>query len=130
MTLAYNGAAQPQWYYRQQSARRKPQRPPAPASQAAASRAPEPPRDQRRGPDGPPPRNTPQPGGCSSKAAGRKNGILSSIASLLPEELDFGDLFLAAMLLFLYSESHDEDFLVILAVVGLSIFTSGKEDRK
>ncbi len=36
--------------------------------------------------------------------------------------LDAGDLFLAAMLLFLYSESHDEDFLIILIVVGLSIF--------
>ncbi len=40
----------------------------------------------------------------------------------LPAGLDAGDLFLAAMLLFLYSESHDEDFLIILIVVGLSVF--------
>ncbi len=41
---------------------------------------------------------------------------------ILPAGLDSGDLFLAAMLFFLYSESHDEDFLIILIVVGLSIF--------
>lgn len=48
----------------------------------------------------------------------RKNGL----QGLLPAGLDTGDLFLAAMLLFLYSESRDEDFLIILIVVGLSMF--------
>ena len=46
----------------------------------------------------------------------------SAHPGLAPNRLDTGDLFLAAMLLFLYSESHDEDFLIILIVVGLSIF--------
>ena len=44
------------------------------------------------------------------------------MGNLLPAGLDTGDLLLAAMLLFLYSESKDEDFLIILIVVGLSIF--------
>ena len=48
----------------------------------------------------------------------RKNGL----QGLLPAGLDTGDIFLAAMLLFLYSESRDEDFLIILVVVGLSMF--------
>ena len=42
--------------------------------------------------------------------------------------MDSGDLFLVAMLLFLYWESGDQDFLIILIVVGLSIFKHDRED--
>jgi hypothetical protein len=47
------------------------------------------------------------------------------LRSLLPSGLDTGDLLLLAVLFFLYRESGDEDFLIMLAVVALSIF-SGK----
>lgn len=59
----------------------------------------------------------PKPGPAGPDHPGK-----TGLQSLLPAGLDAGDLFLAAMLLFLYSESHDEDFLIILIVVGLSIF--------
>lgn len=55
---------------------------------------------------------------------GARRGPAPSRRWSLPAGLDSGDLFLAAMLLFLYSESRDEDFLIILIVVGLSIFQS------
>lgn len=51
------------------------------------------------------------------------------LEDILPEGLDSGDIFLAAMLLFLYSESRDEDFLIILIVVGISIFHKDREDK-
>ena len=47
------------------------------------------------------------------------------LRSLLPSGLDTGDLLLLAVLFFLYRESGDEDYLIMLAVVALSIF-SGK----
>jgi hypothetical protein len=40
---------------------------------------------------------------------------------LLPYGLDSGDILLFLILFFLYTESGDEDFLVILAVVAFSI---------
>ena len=72
--------------------------------QPAHHQPPPPPRRPQAAPAPPPPSN---------------QGLLSE---LLPAGLDTGDLFLAAMLLFLYAESKDEDFLIILIVVGLSIF--------
>lgn len=70
-----------------------------------------------------PPRREPPPSKAAPRAPARpaRSGG-SAPRGLLPAGLDSGDLFLAAMLLFLYSESHDEDFLIILIVVGLSIF--------
>ena len=68
-------------------------------------------------PPPPPPQGT-RTASVPSPPPSRK-GLLGD---LLPAGLDTGDLFLAAMLLFLYSESKDEDFLIILIVVGLSIF--------
>lgn len=50
--------------------------------------------------------------------------------------MDAGDLLLLAVLLFLYVESKDEDFLVILIAVGVSIFkkdtgaSTPKKDRE
>lgn len=37
---------------------------------------------------------------------------------------------LAALLLFLYIESKDEDFLIILIVVGFSILKSDKDTKE
>ena len=72
-------------------------------------------------PPQPPPHHPPQkpPTAPAPPPSPPKKGLLGD---LLPAGLDTGDLFLAAMLLFLYSESKDEDFLIILIVVGLSIF--------
>ena len=44
--------------------------------------------------------------------------------------IDKSDLTLAAMLFLLYLESHDEDFLIILAIIGFSIFKSGAEEKE
>lgn len=44
------------------------------------------------------------------------------LTSLLPAGLDAGDLLLAVMLFLLYIDTHDEDFLIILIVVGFSMF--------
>lgn len=40
----------------------------------------------------------------------------------LPEWLDMSDVILLLLLFFLYLESGDEDFLIILVVVGFSVF--------
>ncbi len=53
----------------------------------------------------------------------------SGLAALLPDGVDAGDLLLCALLLFLYLESHDEDFLIILLVVGFSIFNKDEEEK-
>jgi len=42
--------------------------------------------------------------------------------TILPDWLDAGDLVLLLLMLFLYIESEDEDFLIILLVVGFSVF--------
>lgn len=99
---AYRRYPQPQWYYRQTRPRPAPEPPAAPA---APKEQPE--REAR-----------PQPGPAT--AARRP---------FLPADLDSGDLFLAALLLFLYSESHDEEFLIILIVVGISIFQKNKDSK-
>jgi hypothetical protein len=52
----------------------------------------------------------------------------SFLSQLVPAGVDAGDLALIALLLFLYIESEDEDFLIILIVIGFSIF--GKDKRK
>ncbi len=54
------------------------------------------------------------PGGLGS--------LFSGLGSLLPKNLDAGDLLLLGLLLLLYMDSKDEEFLIILAVVALSIF--------
>ncbi len=40
----------------------------------------------------------------------------------LLSRLDTGDVLLLLVLFFLYTESHDEDFLIILAVMAMHIF--------
>ena len=67
----------------------------------------------------------------SKKGAGRinesrrkrsdKNALLSGI---LPDWLETGDLVLLILLLFLYIESDDSDFLIVLAVIAFSIYKS------
>ena len=49
------------------------------------------------------------------------------LGSFLPGGLDTGDILLLLVLLFLYIESKDDEFLIILAVVGYSIFSSGEK---
>lgn len=102
---------QPQWYYRQ-TGRRPAPRPAAPP--------PETPEARGAGEEAPPPRQVPRHG--PGFQAPR------NFAALLPEGIDAGDLFLAAMLLFLYSESRDEEFLIILAVMALSVFHRAGKD--
>jgi len=55
---------------------------------------------------------------------GGLNGILDSLLSFLPagSDVDFGDILLLLILFFLYTESKDEEFLIILIVLGISIF--------
>ncbi len=125
----YRRYAGPQWYARQTA--RASRRGPGPEAPAPPKR-PDPPKAPL------PPEVRPHPGRAPGKNArpaprpsphGKAGGDFSrALSKLLPEGLDSGDLFLAAMLLFLYSESHDEDFLIILIVVGVSIFHKGRED--
>ncbi len=112
---------QPDWYYRQ-NARNRPSPGPGPERKPSpgASAPPPPPADGPPGRGGPGrPGNPPPPRG----------GLAGTLEHILPEGLDPGDLFLAAMLLFLYSESRDEDFLIILIVVGISLFHKDKLDE-
>lgn len=48
------------------------------------------------------------------------------LGAFLPGGLETGDLLLLLVLLFLYIESKDEEFLIILAVVGYSILNGDK----
>ena len=49
-------------------------------------------------------------------------GISRLLKGFLPQNIDTGDLLLLLVFLLLYLESEDEDFLIILIVLGLSIF--------
>ncbi len=106
---------QPDWYYRQNA---RP-RPPKGAPHGVSAPPPPPPGDApgRQGPQRP-----------GSAPPPKKGGLAGALEQVLPEGLDPGDLFLAAMLLFLYSESKDEDFLIILIVVGISLFHKDKDE--
>ena len=133
----YRRYGQPDWYYRQTA-----QRPPRPQN-SGSGRAQRPPQPQGSGaeraqrPGSPPPPASERENAAPRRetqekraptAGSQKGGLARALGSILPEGLDSGDLFLAAMLLFLYSESHDEDFLIILIVVGLSIFHKDREN--
>lgn len=48
--------------------------------------------------------------------------INSMLDGILPDWLDSGDAVLLLLLLFLYIESDDSDFLIILAVIAYTIF--------
>ena len=61
----------------------------------------------------------------SSKAASVKKppsreegGLSSMLQKLLPKGLDFGDILLFLILLFLYVETKDEEFLIILILTA------------
>lgn len=56
---------------------------------------------------------------CTAEHPRRESGPLGSI---LPPGVDAGDILFLLVLLFLYLESEDEEFLIILIVVGLSVF--------
>ena len=47
----------------------------------------------------------------------------------LPFGMDSGDILFLLVLLLLYRESGDEDFLIILIAVGMSIFRDGSGSR-
>lgn len=49
------------------------------------------------------------------------SSILAPVEGALPKGVDLSDLMLAAVLFLLYLESRDEDYLIILAVMALSI---------
>lgn len=55
---------------------------------------------------------------CSFK----NDGVGNFLKSVFPDWLDPGDLILLLLMLFLYIESEDDDFLIMLIVVGFSIF--------
>jgi len=86
--------------------------------------------------DAPPKHRQETQAGCVSDGTGHSGflsglsgifsseGLSASLRSLIPAlpfGLDVGDLLLILMLFLLYTESGDEDFLIILAVVGFSI---------
>ena len=48
--------------------------------------------------------------------------ISGTLKSMLPKNTEFGDILILAVFLFLYIESRDTDFLIILTVLVLSIF--------
>ena len=112
---------QPDWYYRQNARARPETGPRRPKNTSPGPSAP------------PPPPNGETPGHSRPQRPGnapppKKGGLAGALEQVLPEGLDPGDLFLAAMLLFLYSESKDEDFLIILIVVGISLFHKDKDE--
>jgi len=57
-------------------------------------------------------------------------GSLRSLIPPLPFGMDTGDLLLLLLLFFLYTESGDEDFLIILAVVSINIIADRPERRQ
>ena len=59
---------------------------------------------------------------CVSRAGERRD---KRSGGLLPAGLDASDIMLLMILYFLYRESGDEEFLIILAVVAMSIFNDG-----
>ncbi len=113
---AYNSAAQPAWVRRQMDARRAP---PPPGRGRGGSPGPQAAPEQTHTAPPPPPRDIPR-----QNRAGKSP--FAGLAGLLPEGMDTGDLLLVVILLFLYTESRDEDFLIILIVVAPSLF---KKDR-
>ena len=61
------------------------------------------------------------------KAPAKPRERFSPVVPALPFGLDAGDIMLLALLFFLYTESGDEDFLIILAVVCMSIITERRQ---
>jgi hypothetical protein len=53
-----------------------------------------------------------------ARTSGRAGGLLGS---LLPFGLEIGDIVLLLLFLFLFMESGDEDFLIILAFLAISV---------
>ena len=51
----------------------------------------------------------------------REGGLSSLLGSILPKGMDAGDILLLLVFLFLYNETGDDDFLIMLAVMALSI---------
>ena len=73
---------------------------------------------------------TPSPPG-RSKRPQSNDGPLSFLRpeffrSLLPAGIDAGDLLLIVMLFLLYIDTEDEDFLIILIVMGYSMLKGGR----
>ena len=48
--------------------------------------------------------------------------LFGQLASILPQSTDAEDLLLLGLFLLLYLDSRDEDFLIFLAVIALSVF--------
>ena len=51
-----------------------------------------------------------------------KGGLENLLASFLPEGTDNGDIILILILLLLYLDCHDDELLIVLAVMALGIF--------
>lgn len=56
-------------------------------------------------------------------------GLSGLLRGFLPSGIDTGDLLLLLVLLLLYLESEDEDFLIILLVIGYSIYKDYKDSK-
>ena len=112
MTLAYNRySGRSGAYFRAGQ-----HRPPDPSPRAEAQPQPDPPR--------------PNPSGHRSQSRSSGTSPLSFLnpdflSSLLPAGIDAGDLLLVVMLFLLYIDTKDEDFLIILIVVGYSMLKGG-----
>ena len=69
----------------------------------------------------------PEPRGSAAFGVTNLAGSLRSLIPPLPFGMDTGDLLLLLLLFFLYTESGDEDFLIILAVVSINIIADRPE---
>ena len=60
--------------------------------------------------------------GSAIKEKPLSRGESGGAVRLLPEGIDTGDIMLLMLLLLLYTESGDEDFLIILIVLAFGLF--------
>jgi hypothetical protein len=61
------------------------------------------------------------------RAIMKKQPLLKDLS--LPFGLDTGDVIILGLLLFLYLESKDEEFLIMLGVLGYALYSEHKGDR-
>lgn len=84
----------------------------------------------------PPPNHGPSPllsffGQSFKKPPGKfLGGLGESLNGMLPFGFETGDLLLLLMVFLLYTESGDEEFLIILAALAYSLYKSHADQRK
>lgn len=67
-------------------------------------------------------RMLPSFGGAEGKRPPRPDGGSGFLSGILPDGIDTADILLLLVLLFLFIESGDEEFIIILVVIAVSIF--------